>query len=273
MSPRYGLLDALPMFSSSGSFSAADFQAIASIKDSADLPPSAVLDVFGIAYLIGPTSLLQARHDLDIIHTRMMFGESVSVAFNQDFFPPSWVVYTYAVFDKSGGSVALAQSTIAKIPPEPGQSANLESGDVIPAWAMESEHEVDFPNESATAGGVNHEPVDRRLLLQTCTTRRTCSTEVSVRVRLNDPGLVVSNDYYFSGWRCVARDLATGHRFAVPIVRVNGVMRGVFLPAGEFELTYRYRPFWFAVGLSCSTIAWVVWIGVIARAAARPRLA
>ncbi len=75
---------------------------------------------------------------------------------------------------------------------------------------------------------------------------------MSVRVRLMRPGLVVTSDYFFAGWKCVAHNLITGDQVDVPIVRVNHIMRGVLLPAGDYKLIYRYGPLDFTLQLGCA---------------------
>jgi hypothetical protein len=63
---------------------------------------------------------------------------------------------------------------------------------------------------------------------------------VEIEARLASPGLVVLSDLDYPGWELTV-DTA-GKSEPVPIQRVNRVMRGAMLPAGEHRLVYRYRP-------------------------------
>ncbi len=63
---------------------------------------------------------------------------------------------------------------------------------------------------------------------------------VEIEARLASPGLVVLSDLDFPGWELTVE--TAGKSEPVPILRVNRVMRGAALPAGEHRLVYRYRP-------------------------------
>ena len=58
--------------------------------------------------------------------------------------------------------------------------------------------------------------------------------EIVLDVSLDAPGLLVVNDTYSDGWR------ATVDGTAARIERVNGVVRGVWLPAGKHEVAMNY---------------------------------
>ena len=73
--------------------------------------------------------------------------------------------------------------------------------------------------------------------------------EVEIRAEAPTPGLLVLSDTYYPGWQ------ATVDGRAVPILRANGVMRAVFVDAGEHWVRFAYEPSTFRVGLLISISA------------------
>lgn len=61
------------------------------------------------------------------------------------------------------------------------------------------------------------------------------NTDLRIRGEANQPSLVVLSDNWQQGWRATV----SGH--PAPIVKVNEVFRGVFVPAGRFDITMSYR--------------------------------
>jgi hypothetical protein len=82
--------------------------------------------------------------------------------------------------------------------------------------------------------------------------------QVDLAVRLAKPGLVVLNDTFASGWHAKVWRTGRNVRYSVPIHRANGVMRGIWLPAGDFDIRMTYRPQEFYSGLFISGLAWSV---------------
>jgi len=83
---------------------------------------------------------------------------------------------------------------------------------------------------------------------------------VEIAARLARPGLVVLCDQFYPGWQVEVETAGQGRRGAT-IVRTNRVMRGVWLPAGEHWLVFRYRPasvFWGAL------VSGLGWLGLAA---------
>jgi hypothetical protein len=75
---------------------------------------------------------------------------------------------------------------------------------------------------------------------------------VRVRARATRRSLLVLGDLDFPGW--VAR--VDGRR--TPIHRVDYLLRGVAVPAGEHEVTFRYEPRSWRIGLALSLAALIV---------------
>jgi hypothetical protein len=72
------------------------------------------------------------------------------------------------------------------------------------------------------------------------------ATRVTVRVETRAPGLLVLSDSYDPDW------IVEKNGEEVPIFATNALFRGVFVPAGLSELTFRYRPRHFHWGASTS---------------------
>jgi hypothetical protein len=87
--------------------------------------------------------------------------------------------------------------------------------------------------------------------------------EVQLDVHLPSPGLVVLADLYYPGWtaefstRTASGDLSASA--PVTVLRANRVLRGVWLPAGEHRVTFRYRPATFAYGGWTSALCCCAW--------------
>lgn len=75
------------------------------------------------------------------------------------------------------------------------------------------------------------------------------NTEVAVRASLDRPGLLVLSEGYYPGWR------VTVDGTDAELWRVNLMMRGVSLPAGEHEVVFRFRSSAIRIGGALSMIA------------------
>ncbi len=74
-------------------------------------------------------------------------------------------------------------------------------------------------------------------------------TAVGIDATLAAPGLLVLRDWYDPSWA------ATVDGLPAVIARVNGIHRGVTLPAGRHEVRFTYRPRDFYIGLTLSAMA------------------
>lgn len=102
---------------------------------------------------------------------------------------------------------------------------------------------------------------------------------VDVRTKAAAPSILVLAENHYPGWRAYL----DGRR--VDMLRVNYAQRGVSVPAGEHEVSFRYRPASFYAGLALSLLAalalllwWRRWLpeerlhGLAARLQRRPTL-
>ncbi|HEX3278257.1 MAG TPA: YfhO family protein [Thermoleophilaceae bacterium] len=72
---------------------------------------------------------------------------------------------------------------------------------------------------------------------------------VRIRARSNGPGMLVLSDTYYPGWKATV----DGHD--VPIERVDYLLRGVPLAAGEHTVEFRYQPVSWRIGWIVSLLA------------------
>ena len=78
---------------------------------------------------------------------------------------------------------------------------------------------------------------------------------LSARVELSSPAVVVFSEVEYPGWRIYAN----GERQEA--LRAFGVLRAVALPAGEWELEWRFRPLTVYVGLGLQLTALLLLVG------------
>jgi hypothetical protein len=80
----------------------------------------------------------------------------------------------------------------------------------------------------------------------------------SVKVEAEGPGLLVLTDTYYPGWT------ATVDGQNADIYRVNGVVRGVFIPSGSHIIDFKYLPLSFVFGAIFSGVAIIscIWYGL-----------
>jgi hypothetical protein len=89
-------------------------------------------------------------------------------------------------------------------------------------------------------------------------------------VTLQAPGIVVLGDAFHPGWFADVR-LDGGASRTVEVSRVNGVLRGVYLPAGRHQLTFCFRSRSFLLGGILSLVATALVVAVAAGTKGRKR--
>ncbi len=91
------------------------------------------------------------------------------------------------------------------------------------------------------------EAAETRIATQTETPER-----IMVEVKNAAPGILVISDTYDPGWR------ATVNGQRVPILKTNGLFRGIALAAGEHTVTFEYRPLSVIAGAAISAVAIII---------------
>lgn len=84
--------------------------------------------------------------------------------------------------------------------------------------------------------------------------------EITIHATANGPGWLILNDSYAPGWKAFARPFNGSERDEkeLPLYRVNGNFRGVYLEAGDWVVRYRYSPLSFKVGALASFMGGIV---------------
>jgi uncharacterized membrane protein YfhO len=67
-------------------------------------------------------------------------------------------------------------------------------------------------------------------------------SSVDIRVKAAAPALLILSEVDYPGWK------ATVNGNSAPIHRVNGLLRGIFVPAGEIRVFMHYSPGSFLLG-------------------------
>ncbi len=77
---------------------------------------------------------------------------------------------------------------------------------------------------------------------------------ITIKVSNRTPGILVLSDTYDPGWRAYVNNLQA------PILRVNGLFRGIALPGGDHVVEFYYRPssFYLGIAISLLTIAFLL---------------
>ncbi|MDB4804036.1 YfhO family protein, partial [Verrucomicrobia bacterium] len=79
--------------------------------------------------------------------------------------------------------------------------------------------------------------------------------KVTVKTSTKTPALLVLNDRHHPNWK-----VSIDGKFA-PLLRCNHLMRGVFVPEGEHEITFEFAPS--NSGLYAGLFAWISAIGIL----------
>jgi uncharacterized membrane protein YfhO len=89
---------------------------------------------------------------------------------------------------------------------------------------------------------------------------------VRIQAHLETPGMIILSDRYDRHWKAtVATQDGAGYGKArpSPVYRTNRLMRGIYLPAGDYEIIYQYQSSLFRTGsivslLTCLVLASIV---------------
>lgn len=92
-----------------------------------------------------------------------------------------------------------------------------------------------------------------------CTIQEETPERVTIRVDAPQPGVAVLADSFDEGW------IATLNGKPVPILRTNGLFRGVATPAGGHTIVFTYRPlvYWLGLAASLGTLIGLVLLGIV----------
>jgi len=82
-------------------------------------------------------------------------------------------------------------------------------------------------------------------------------TRGRLRARLSSPGLLVLSQTNYPGWE------VTVNGEPAALLEVNGLLSAVVLPTGDADVTFRYRPVTFYVGLGVSAITLLMGLAIV----------
>ncbi|MBL7648068.1 MAG: YfhO family protein [Candidatus Hydrogenedentes bacterium] len=88
-----------------------------------------------------------------------------------------------------------------------------------------------------------------------CAVARESAEEVEITADTTRPGILVLADTFAPGWHAYVNGARE------PILKVNGMFRGVYLPAGKHNVTFTYAPLSVTLGLLTSGLALIGCLG------------
>jgi hypothetical protein len=143
-------------------------------------------------------------------------------------------VEVYEIADPLPRAFVVGQVTAAQSDEE--ALRRLSRGDFdVAKQAVVQDAKVELPADAAPSRDV--QVLDRT------------NCRVSLRAKLAHPGLLLLSEGYYPGWEAVVDGLEA------PVVRVNVMMRGVALPAGEHIVEFRFRSRSIGAGAALSITA------------------
>jgi hypothetical protein len=81
--------------------------------------------------------------------------------------------------------------------------------------------------------------------------------QIRLTAEMDAPGYLVLADSYYPGWQARIDGRAT------TIYRANSVVRAVYVPAGQHDITFVFRPLDFYLGAAVSGLAWLLSLAVL----------
>ena len=87
--------------------------------------------------------------------------------------------------------------------------------------------------------------------------RRRDPEHLALRAAVDSPCVLVLSELLYPGWRAAVDGQAA------PILRADGILRGLVLPAGEHEVTFDYRPLSVSVGAVISVLTLALAAGLL----------
>lgn len=181
----------------------------------------------GVRYIVAPRLMdLNRAAATEADRFPLVYDREVLVYENRSAFPRAFAVSRWE--SASGGAAALARTLTAEFDPR---------------------------REAVVEGRVSGSGHDGTVKIA-----EYGATHLRLTAEMNGPGLVVLTDTYYPGWE------ARVDGQAVPIHRVDGVFRGVFVEGGRHEITMRFRPPSQSWGLALSAAGLAAAIGLIVAA-------
>ena len=200
---------------------------------------SALLDLLGVRYVLSKVDIGNPNYEL-------VYDDELRVYENTDALPRAFAVpkaVDISSFETDGRS------------PEEAYSFGLRS--------LNPREQVILDGE---ANGLGRDLIDEDATSTVAETTVTITdytpNEIFISAAMADDGWLVLADTYFPGWRAYAtpkggENSEEPEEIEVTIHRANGNFRAVQLPAGEWDVRFRYSPRSVQLGLYASFLAFV----------------
>ena len=176
--------------------------------------------VLGVKYFIMPSSSNLKRKDIGASDFRLVYDQEVKIYENLKVLPRTFVVHDIERANNYEEAQTLAGH----------QKFDFRKQAVV---------EERIPNaESITHHSDSHSEIVHY-----------GARQVELQVQTSRPGLAILTDVYYPGWRAEVNGQPT------KIYRVNGLLRGVWLPEGEHQVVFSYWPASFQIGFTLAGIS------------------
>ncbi len=177
--------------------------------------------------------------------------EDVQILRNLDAYPRAWIVHSARTVPPIRG---LNRAERAR----PMEEILYQNDDFWndPALVVYDPRKIawvesdDFPKIGNNLSGMSSSPREKVDISYESPQR------VSIKVNLETPGIVVLADVYYPGWTL------TIDGKPAPLLRVNRMMRGASVEAGDHTVVFSYEPKSFRYGLILSVAACIAWLGL-----------
>jgi O-antigen/teichoic acid export membrane protein len=194
---------------------------------------SALLDLLGVRYVLSTVEINNPHYEL-------VYDDEIRVYENTDALPRAFIVHEEMA---AGADLALALRSL-----DPKRQIILDGANNGLGRDMGRDPVAVPPANEATFS-----PPERVEIVTYS------PNQVRLAASLGEAGWLVLADSYFSGWRALARPAAPNQAPApemeLTIHRANGNFRAVYLQPGHWEVTFRYSPRSFQLGLYVSFLA------------------
>ncbi|MCA9171176.1 MAG: hypothetical protein KDB23_26065, partial [Planctomycetales bacterium] len=229
--PKYPLDDAIDSLRSTTSFSAVEqldlMRLLSLLEQSSPTELKLVLQQLGVSWIVGPNQ--DPGADTIEVYSRIPNPT-----------PLAWIVHDFAVVPSTNSNrdVDYWRQVFFE---------NRAVRDLRRQVVLEAPPDTRIPASRELSANESCQIVDADM------------NSLVVNVTLTEPGFLVTNQRYASGWH--AARVASDSEVALPLVRANGMMRAVQLPAGTYRVKFRYRPRSVILGAMIS-LATLVLIGL-----------
>jgi hypothetical protein len=224
--PHHHLTQHVALVDVAGTMDLYDYQLLTSIFDRGGKTADRLLDLVGATKRIGPAGDHAPQNANAPLDARVTASPS--------HFPRTWIVHDVVRLPsirESDATPMMRRTREVFETAGPVRDFHREA-------VVESDAEIaagsQAPHGDETSRIVHYDPL-----------------RVEIEAVLSSPGLVVLADQFYPGWR-----LTVAPRGGIPqemkALRTNRVMRGVWLPAGQYRLLFEYRPLSFVLGVVIS---------------------